>query len=140
MADLLVRHSSLHGVTVEGALIPTLIDELPVVAALACFAEGRTVIRDAQELKVKESNRIDVMTENLRAMGARITATEDGMIIEGGAPLHGAVIDSHLDHRIAMTFAVTALGAEGETTIKDADCVRISYPEFYKELERLCGA
>ncbi len=140
VADLLVRHSSLHGVTVEGALIPTLIDELPVVAALACFAEGRTVIRDAQELKVKESNRIDVMTENLRAMGARITATEDGMIIEGGAPLHGAVIDSHLDHRIAMTFAVTALGAEGETTIKDADCVRISYPEFYKELERLCGA
>ena len=140
VADLLVRHSSLHGVTVEGALIPTLIDELPVVAALACFAEGRTVIRDAQELKVKESNRIDVMTENLRAMGARITATEDGMIIEGGAPLHGAVSDSHLDHRIAMTFAVTALGAEGETTIKDADCVRISYPEFYKELERLCGA
>lgn len=140
VADLLVRHSSLHGVTVEGALIPTLIDELPVVAALACFAQGKTVIRDAQELKVKESNRIDVMTENLRAMGARITATEDGMIIEGGAPLHGAVIDSHLDHRIAMTFAVTALGAEGETTIKDADCVRISYPEFYKELERLCGA
>lgn len=140
VADLLVRHSSLHGVTVEGTLIPTLIDELPVVAALACFAQGKTVIRDAQELKVKESNRIDVMTENLRAMGARITATEDGMIIEGGAPLHGAVIDSHLDHRIAMTFAVTALGAEGETTIKDADCVRISYPEFYKELERLCGA
>lgn len=139
-ADLLVRHSSLHGVTVEGAVIPALIDELPVVAALACFAEGKTVIRDAQELKVKESNRIEVMTENLKAMGACVTATEDGMIIEGGAPLHGAVIDSHLDHRIAMTFAAAALAAEGETEIRGADCVRISYPGFYEDLRGLCGA
>lgn len=137
-ADLLVRHSSLHGTTVGGALIPTLIDELPVVAALACFAEGTTVIRDARELKVKESNRIDVMVKNLSAMGARITATEDGMIIEGGSALHGAVIDSRLDHRIAMTFAVTALAADGETFIQGADCVRISYPGFYEDLEHLC--
>lgn len=139
-ADLLVRHSSLHGTTVGGALIPTLIDELPVVAALACFAEGTTVIRDAQELKVKESNRIDAMTESLRAMGAHVTAAEDGMIIEGGYPLHGAVIDSRMDHRIAMTFAVTALAADGETVIRGADCVKISYPEFYEDLGRLCGA
>lgn len=136
-ADLLVRHSGLHGTTVGGAVIPTLIDELPVVAALACFAEGTTIIKDAQELKVKESNRIDVMVKNLSAMGARITATDDGMIIEGGHPLHGAVIDSKLDHRIAMTFAVTALAADGETEILGADCVQISYPEFYKDLSEL---
>lgn len=137
-ADLLIRYSSLHGTTAGGAVIPTLIDELPVVAALACFAEGTTVIKDAQELKVKESNRLDVMVKNLSAMGAHITATEDGMIIEGGHPLHGTVIDSRLDHRIAMTFAVTALAADGETQIVGADCVRISYPGFYEDLGRLC--
>ena len=137
-ADLLIRYSPLHGTTVGGAVIPTLIDELPVVAALACFAEGTTVIKDAQELKVKESNRIDVMVKNLGTMGAHITATEDGMIIEGGHPLHGAVIDSRLDHRIAMTFAVMALAADGETEIIGSDCVRISYPGFYEDLEKLC--
>lgn len=138
-ADLLIRRSSLHGTIVGGAVIPTLIDELPLVAALACYADGTTVIKDAQELRVKESNRIDVMVENLRAMGARITATEDGMVIEGGYPLRGAVIDSHLDHRIAMTFAVTALAADGETEIRGADCVRISYPGFYEDLARIAG-
>lgn len=136
-ADLLVRHSSLKGTTVGGAVIPTLIDELPVVAALACFAEGTTIIKDAQELKVKESNRIDVMVQNLGSMGAHITATEDGMIIEGGHPLHGAAIDSKLDHRIAMTFAITALASDGETEILGADCVKISYPEFYEDLKKL---
>lgn len=136
-ADLLIRHSSLHGTTVGGAVIPTLIDELPLIAALACFAEGTTTIKDAQELKVKESNRIDVMVQNLTAMGAHITATDDGMIIEGGYPLHGALIDSRLDHRIAMTFAVTALAADGETEILGADCVKISYPGFYEDLGRL---
>lgn len=136
-ADLLVRHSGLKGTTVGGALIPTLIDELPVVAALACFAEGTTVIKDAQELKVKESNRIDAMVKSLSLMGAKVTETEDGMIIEGGHPLHGAVIDSRLDHRIAMTFAVTALTADGETEIRDADCVKISYPDFYRDLYSL---
>lgn len=136
-ADLLVRHSGLKGTTVGGALIPTLIDELPVVAALACFAEGTTVIKDAQELKVKESNRIDAMVKSLSLMGAKVTETEDGIIIEGGHPLHGAVIDSRLDHRIAMTFAVTALAADGETEIRDADCVKISYPDFYRDLYSL---
>ena len=136
-ADLLVRTSSLKGCTIEGALIPTLIDELPVIAVMACFAEGTTVIRDAAELKVKESDRIAVMTKNLTAMGARVTATYDGMIIEGGHTLHGAVIDSHLDHRIAMSFAIAALNADGETEIQGADCVNISYPEFYRDLLKI---
>ena len=136
-ADLLVRTSSLKACTIEGDIIPTLIDELPTIAMMACFAGGTTVIRDAAELKVKESNRIAIMVENLRAMGADVEETEDGMIIHGGKPLHGAVVDSHKDHRIAMTFAVAALAAEGETEILDADCVNISYPAFYEELERL---
>ena len=135
--DLLVRSSSLKGITIGGEIIPTLIDEIPMIAVMACFAEGITTIKDAQELKVKESNRIDTVVTNLKAMGAHIEATDDGMIIEGGYPLHGAVIDSHLDHRIAMSFAVGALGADGETTIEGADCVKISYPEFYQTLEKL---
>ena len=136
-ADILVRSSALHGTVIGGAIIPTLIDELPMIAAMACFAEGETVIKDAAELKVKESNRIDVMVRNLTAMGADVTETEDGMIIRGGRPLHGAVIDSKLDHRIAMTFAVTALCSEGKTEILGAECVNISYPQFYEDLKRL---
>lgn len=136
-ADLLVKTSSLKGCTIEGSIIPTLIDELPMIAVMACFAEGTTIIKDAAELKVKESNRIDVMVENLSAMGAHITGTEDGMIIEGGYPLHGAVIDSHLDHRIAMSFAIAGLNADGETEICGAECVNISYPEFYRDLQVL---
>lgn len=138
-ADLLIRSSSLKGAVIEGAVIPTLIDELPVIAAMACYADGETIIRDAAELKVKESNRIAVMAENLTAMGADVTETADGMIIRGGRPLHGAVIDSKKDHRIAMTFAVAALGADGETEILDADCVDISYPGFYRDLGNLCA-
>lgn len=134
VADILVRHSSLNAVTIEGEIIPTLIDELPMIAVMACFAKGTTMIKDAAELKVKESDRIAVMAENLSRMGAFVTATEDGMIIEGGHPLHGATIDSHLDHRIAMSFAVAALAAEGETKIEGADCVKISYPSFYDDL------
>lgn len=136
-ADLLVRHSSLHGTEIGGAIIPTLIDELPMLAAMACFAEGETIIKDAAELKVKESNRIEVMVRNLSAMGADVTETEDGMIIRGGKTLHGAVIDSKLDHRIAMTFAVAGLCAEGETEILGAECVNISYPNFYEDLKTL---
>ena len=136
-ADILVRSSDLHGTVIGGAIIPTLIDELPMIAAMACFAEGETVIKDAAELKVKESNRIDVMVRNLTAMGADVTETEDGMIIHGGRPLHGAVIESHLDHRIAMTFAVTAHCAEGVTQINGAECVNISYPQFYQDLKNL---
>ena len=137
MADLLVKTSDLQGCIIEGELIPALIDEIPIIAVMACFAKGTTVIRDAAELKVKESNRIDVMVENLSAMGAHITATDDGMIIEGGYPLHSTVIDSHLDHRIAMSFAIAGLNADGETEILGAECVDISYPEFYEDLKHL---
>lgn len=136
-ADILVRSGVLHGTVIEGAVIPTLIDELPMIAAMACLAEGDTIIRDAAELKVKESNRLEVMVRNLSAMGADVEETEDGMIIHGGKPLHGAVIDSHLDHRIAMTFAVAGLCADGETEILGAECVNISYPGFYEDLGKL---
>ena len=136
-ADLLVRTSSLHGTTVGGDIIPTLIDEIPMIAVMAAFAEGTTVIKDAKELKVKESDRILVMAENLSRMGADITPTEDGMIIHGGKPLHGAEIDSYLDHRVAMSFAVAGLLCDGPLSIKGGDCVKISYPEFYEDLYRL---
>lgn len=137
VADLLVRSSSLTGTEIGGAVIPAMIDELPTVALMACFAEGTTVIKDAAELKVKESNRTAIMAENLQKMGADVQETEDGLIIHGGKPLHGAVIDTHKDHRIAMTFAIAALAAEGTTTLLDADCVDISYPDFYQDLKKL---
>ena len=136
-ADILVRTSNLKGTIIEGDIIPTMIDELPTIALMACFAEGTTIIRDAAELKVKESNRIAIMVQNLTAMGADVEETEDGMIIHGGNPLHGAVIETKKDHRIAMTFAIAALAAEGETEILDAECVDISYPQFYRDLRLL---
>lgn len=137
VADLTIRHSTLHGTTIEGDIIPTLIDEIPVIAVLAAYANGTTIIRNAEELKVKESNRLDIMVNSLAAMGTDIEGTEDGMIIHGGKPLHGAVIDSHLDHRIAMAFAVASLIAEGTTTVTNAECVDISYPNFYSDLNML---
>ena len=106
-----------------------------LVAALA--AEGTTVVKDAQELKVKESNRIATMIEELGKMGAKITETDDGMIIEGGQKLTGGTTYSHLDHRVAMSVAVAALNAKGDTTITDADCVGISFPNFYELLNSL---
>lgn len=136
-ADITVSTSNLKGCVVGGDIIPTLIDEIPAIAILACFADGETIIKDAQELKVKESNRIDVMVNNLKAMGADIEATDDGMIIRGGKTLHGAVIDSKLDHRIAMSFAVAAMNAEGETEILGSECVDISYPKFYEDMKML---
>lgn len=136
-ADLLIRSAALHGTTVGGEIIPTLIDEIPMIAVMAAFAEGTTVIKDAEELKVKESNRIEVVVENLRRMGADIEATEDGMIIHGGKALHGAEIDSHLDHRIAMSFAVAGTICEGEMEIQGGECVNISYPAFYEDLYSL---
>lgn len=137
VADLIVKTSSLHGVVISGEIIPRLIDEIPIIAVMACFANGETIIKDAQELKIKESNRIDVMVKNLSAMGADIVGTEDGMIIRGGLPLHGTTIDSKLDHRIAMSFAIASLLAEGTTTIEGAECVNISYPNFYRDLKKL---
>lgn len=136
VADILVKHSELNGTVIEGDLIPTLIDELPVIAVMAACANGETIIRNAEELKVKESNRLEIIVHHLSEMGCDITGTKDGMIIRGGKPLHGAVLDSHLDHRIAMSFAVAGLVADGETEITNADCVNISYPGFYRDLLR----
>lgn len=136
-ADLLVRHSALHGTVIEGDLIPTLIDEIPMIAILAACADGTTVIRNAEELKVKESNRLDIMVTELARMGVDIEGTDDGMIIRGGRPLQGTAVDSRLDHRIAMSFAVAGLAAEDTTEVLRADCVDISYPGFYRDLESL---
>ena len=133
-ADLLVRYSHLKGTVIEGDIIPTLIDEIPMIAIMAAFADGQTVIRDAAELKVKETNRIDTVTAGLKEMGADITQTDDGMIIEGTGHLNGASIQSYLDHRIAMAFSVAGLASDGETQIVDSQCVDVSYPEFYATL------
>ena len=136
VADLLVRYTpSLSGTVIEGELIPTLIDEIPIIAVLAATANGTTVIRNAEELK--ESNRLDIMVNELTAMGVSLEGTDDGMIIEGGKPFHGAQIDSRLDHRIAMSFAIASLAAETPTEILRAGCVDISYPTFYQDLARL---
>lgn len=142
VADLLVKTSSLRGTIVEGDIIPALIDELPVIALMACFAKGQTIIKDAHELRVKESDRIAIMTENLGAMGADIIDTEDGFIINSRSnntipTLYGTNINCSMDHRIAMTFAVAGLNADGETIITDSDCVDVSYPGFFTQLEQL---
>ena len=142
VSDLLVKPSSLHGTVIEGNIIPTLIDELPVIALMACFAKGQTIIKDAHELRVKESDRIAIMTENLGAMGADIIDTDDGFIINSRSDntiptLHGASINCSMDHRIAMTFAIAGLNADGETIITDSDCVDVSYPGFFAQLKAL---
>ena len=135
-ADLLVRPGRLTGTTIGGSLIPTLIDELPMIAVMAAFADGETVITDAAELKVKETDRLTLITENLTRMGADITATDNGMIIRGGCPLHGAVIETLGDHRMAMAFAVAGL-VTGDMTIRDAACVDVSFPGFFEALKSL---
>ena len=137
IADVLVRTSKLHGTTIQDDLIPTLIDEIPMIAVMASQAEGTTIIKDAAELKVKETDRIETVTDNLKAMGCDITPTEDGMIIRGGSPLHGATIHTLLDHRIAMAFSIAALIADGTTKILDSQCVDVSYPNFYDTFENL---
>ena len=142
VADLLVKTSSLRGTIIEGDIIPALIDELPVIALMACFAKGQTIIKDAHELRVKESDRIAIMTENLGAMGADIIDTDDGFIINSRSDntiptLHGASINCSMDHRIAMTFAIAGLNADGETIITDSDCVDVSYPGFFAQLKAL---
>ncbi len=136
IADILVKTSSLHGITIEGDIIPTLIDEIPVIAVMAAAAEGTTIIKNAEELKVKETDRIETVTDNLKAMGCNVTPTADGMIITGGK-LKGASIHTLLDHRIAMAFSIAALVAEGNTKILDSKCVDVSYPTFYDTFEQL---
>jgi 3-phosphoshikimate 1-carboxyvinyltransferase len=136
VADIVVQSSHLRGTVVEGALIPRLIDEVPALAVAACLAEGETVIRDAGELRVKESDRIRATADELRRLGARIQELPDGMVIHGVGGLRGAACGSHGDHRLAMALAVAGLLAAGETTVRGAEAVTISYPDFWDDLDR----
>ncbi|MEX2246245.1 MAG: 3-phosphoshikimate 1-carboxyvinyltransferase [Dehalococcoidia bacterium] len=138
VADIVVRSSRLEGTVIEGSMIPRLLDEIPVLAVAAASAHGATIIRDAQELVVKETDRIGSVASQLALMGAAVTPRPDGMVIEGGAPLHGAHVQSFGDHRLAMALAVAGLVAQsGETSIDDAEAVAVSYPLFWEHLERL---
>ncbi len=137
VCDLVVTSSSLHGTTVAGKLIPTLIDEIPIIAIMAACATGDTMIKDAAELKVKESNRIDSVVTNLHAMGADCEAANDGMIIHGGKKLHGTRIITKADHRIAMAFAIAGLIADETTTFDNPACVVISYPNFFDTIRKI---
>lgn len=139
VCDLIVKYSALHGTTIGGEIIPRLIDELPVIAVAAAFAEGETIICDAQELKVKESNRIAAMVTELKKAGVDVEETEDGMIIRGGKKPHGATFETYKDHRIAMSLAVCALACEGASRILDPEVVAISYPTFFETLQKLGG-
>lgn len=130
----------LQGTLIGGAEIPNVIDELPVLAVAGALAQGRTIIQNARELRVKETDRIAAVAGNLRLMGAQVTETEDGMIIEGGQPLHGARLECFGDHRIAMAFAVAGLFADGETVIENVDCVATSYPAFGTTLQSILNS
>jgi len=130
-------HEGLKGVDISGELAAQLIDELPVIAAIAPFSRDGVKIRDARELRVKESDRIALVVKNLRAMGAEVTEHEDGMDIPGGQTLRGGVVDSGLDHRITMAFSIAALRAQGETEIRGAEAASVSFPEFYTWLDEL---
>jgi 3-phosphoshikimate 1-carboxyvinyltransferase len=137
IADITVKTSELHGTQISGEIIPRLIDEIPIIAVAAVFADGETVIRDAQELKVKETNRIRAVVDELKKCGADITETEDGMIIRGGKKVHGGHFLAYGDHRMAMSLAVLAQKAEGESTIDNVSCIDISYPSFFDDLYSL---
>lgn len=136
-ADMIIRTSKLKATEIGGDVIPRLIDELPVIALLATQAKGQTIIRDAEELKVKETNRIDATADQLRKMGADITATEDGLIINGPTPLHGATVSSLGDHRIGMMLQVAALISEDEVELERPEAVAISYPAFFDDVQSL---
>jgi len=140
IGTLRIRGGDLHGTVIAGAEIPNVIDELPVLAVAGALAKGRTVIRDAGELRVKETDRISAVAGNLRAMGVPVTETDDGMVIEGGHPLHGATLQCFHDHRIAMAFAIAGLFASGGTTIERVECVDTSYPTFGATLAAILTA
>ncbi|BAW97630.1 3-phosphoshikimate 1-carboxyvinyltransferase [[Synechococcus] sp. NIES-970] len=140
VADLRVKYSQLKGCTIGGAIIPRLIDEIPILAVAACFATGTTLIKDAEELRVKESDRLAVMATELSKMGAQIIEHPDGLEITGGKTLQGAETDSYTDHRIAMSLAIAALNAQGATQIYRAEAASISYPTFVETLTGVCQA
>ncbi|KYG36873.1 3-phosphoshikimate 1-carboxyvinyltransferase [Bacillus gaemokensis] len=135
--DITIETSELKGIEIGGALIPRLIDEIPIIALLATQAVGTTIIKDAEELKVKETNRIDTVVAELRKLGVQIEGTSDGMVIYGGQKLQGNIVDSHGDHRIGMMLAIASCIAEGEVKIEDSDAVAVSYPNFFDQLESL---
>ena len=141
VADILVTSAELHGTEIGGDMIPRMLDEVPILAVAACFAIGDTVIRDAAELRVKESDRIATTVSELTRLGADIEATADGMIIHGRGPgegaLEGAECESHTDHRLAMSMAVAGLLANGKTTVHGALDASVSYPEFWQDLDML---
>jgi 3-phosphoshikimate 1-carboxyvinyltransferase len=135
-----VLGAQLHGTVIEGREIPNVIDELPILAVLGALASGQTIIRDAAELRVKETDRLTAIATNLRAMGAPVEEYHDGLVITGGQPLHGATLASYGDHRIAMAFAIAGLFAEGETTIEGVECIETSYPGFAETMEKIIAA
>lgn len=135
--DIIIKTSELKGTVIEGDMIPRLIDEIPILALLATQADGNTVIKDAHELKVKETNRIDTVVNELSKLGAQIEATDDGMIIYGKSSLASGVVSSHGDHRIGMMLAVAALISNGEVLLEDAEAISVSYPGFFKDLNSL---
>lgn len=136
-ADISIKTSNLKGIEIGGDMIPRLIDEIPIIALAATQAEGVTIIKDAEELKVKETNRIDTVVRELSKMGARIEATDDGMIIYGGTDLRPSLVDSHGDHRIGMMLAIASCLAKGETVVENSEAISISYPNFFQHLEEL---
>jgi len=142
VGDVSVRHAPIEGGTISGSQVAEMIDELPMLAALGPFTEKGIEIHDAQELRVKESDRIAALAEGLRQMGAAVEEFPDGLRVEGrsAGKLQGAKVDPRGDHRIAMALSVAALGAEGDTTIRDAECVAVSFPEFFATLDRLRGS
>lgn len=137
LADIVVESSELKGIEVSGDIIPRLIDEIPVLAVAGCIAKGKTVIRGAGELRVKESDRIATVVNELSRLGARIEPLPDGMAIYGGRLLSGTEVESHLDHRLAMSLAVAGLIAKGETTISHAQVAKVSYPAFWQTLQQI---
>ncbi len=138
VADLRVKSSSLKGCTIGGKVIPRLIDEIPILAVAAVFAKGTTIIKDAAELRVKESDRLAVMASQLNKMGANITELPDGLEIVGETPLKGAELNSCTDHRIAMSLAIAGLAATGTTTLYNAEAASVSYPDFFETLAQIC--
>ena len=137
LADIVIESSELRGIEVGGDIIPRLIDEIPVLAVAGCVARGKTVIRNASELRVKESDRIAALSNELSALGAEVEELPDGMVIHGGKPLVGTEVDSHFDHRLAMSLAIAGLVAKGETIIAHPQVAEISYPAFWQDLQSL---
>ncbi|KHE67337.1 3-phosphoshikimate 1-carboxyvinyltransferase, partial [Halobacillus sp. BBL2006] len=137
IGDVHVKTSSLKGITIEGDMIPNVIDEIPIIALAATQAEGRTIIKDAEELRYKETDRISAVVDNLRQLGANVEAREDGIIIHGPTPIAGGTVDSYGDHRIGMMGAVASLISESSVTILDKDCINISYPSFFSHLNEV---